>query len=49
MNALTDYVNRYIKIKIRTYGDKVSTNILDLNIQGDDFNNVYRPFPRSMM
>ena len=35
MNALPVYGDRYIKIKIRTYGDKVCTNFLGLNMPGD--------------
>ena len=30
------YDERYIKTKIRTYGDKVYTNFLDLNMPEDD-------------
>ena len=30
------YDDRYIKTKIRTYGDKVYTNLCGLNVPGDD-------------
>ena len=36
LNALPVYDARYIKIKIRTYGDKVYTNFCGLNVQKDD-------------
>ena len=36
LNALPVYDDRYIKIKIRTYGDKVYTNIRGLNVPEDD-------------
>ena len=32
LNALSVYDNRYIKIKIRTYDNKVYTNFRDLNV-----------------
>ena len=35
MNALPAYDDRYIKTKIRTYGDKVYTNFRDLNVPDD--------------
>ena len=35
MNALPVYYDRYIKTKIRTYGDKVYTNFHDLNVPED--------------
>ena len=36
LNALTVYDNRYIKTKIRTYGDKVCTNFSGLNVPDND-------------
>ena len=36
LNALPVYNDRYIKIKIRTYGDKVYTNFRGLNVSEDD-------------
>ena len=36
LNALPAYDDRYIKTKIRTYGDKVFTNFHGLNLQQDD-------------
>ena len=36
LNALPVYDDRYIKIKIRIYGDKVYTNFRDLNVPEDD-------------
>ena len=36
LNALTVYDDRYIKTKIRTYGDKVYTNFRGLNVAEDD-------------
>ena len=36
LNALPVYDNRYIKTKIRTYGDKVYTNFRGLNVPEDD-------------
>ena len=33
LNALSVYDDRYIKTKIRTYGDKVYTNFRGLNVQ----------------
>ena len=36
LNALPVYDERYIKIKIRTYGDKVYTNFRGSNVPGDD-------------
>ena len=36
LNALPVYDDRYIKIKIKTYGDKVCTNFCGLNVSEDD-------------
>ena len=36
LNTLPVYDNRYIKTKIRTYGDKVYTNFRELNVPEDD-------------
>ena len=36
LNALPVYDNRYIKNKIRTYDDKVYTNLRGLNVPEDD-------------
>ena len=36
LNALRDIKIRYMKTKIKTYGDKVYTNFLDLNVPEDD-------------
>ena len=36
LNALPVYGDRYIKTKIRTYGDKVYTSFRGLNVPGDD-------------
>ena len=36
LNTLPVYDDRYIKTKIRTYGDKVYTNFRDLNVPEDD-------------
>ena len=36
LNTLSVYDNRYVKSKTRTYGDKVQTNFLGLNVQEDD-------------
>ena len=36
LNALPVYDNRYIKTKIRTYGDKVYTNFCGLNVPEND-------------
>ena len=36
MNALSVYDDRYIKTKIRTYGDKVYCNFPSLNVPEDD-------------
>ena len=36
LNVLSVYDNRYIKTKIRTYGDKVCTNFRGLNVPGDN-------------
>ena len=36
LNALPVYVDKYIKIKIRTCGDKIHTNFRDLNVSDDD-------------
>ena len=47
MNALSGNVDRYIKTKIRAYGDKSFTNFLGLNVQEDDlwiFCNQFRWF-----
>ena len=33
LNTLPVYGDRYIKIKIRTYGDKVYTNVLGLHVK----------------
>ena len=35
LNALTVYDDRYIKTKIRTYGDKDYTNFRELNVPED--------------
>ena len=35
-NALPVYDERYVRTKIRTYGDNVYTNFCDLNIPDDD-------------
>ena len=35
LNALPVYDNRYVKTKIRTYGDKVYTNFRGLNVPED--------------
>ena len=35
MNALPAYDDRYIKTKIKTYGDKVYTTFCDLNVPED--------------
>ena len=35
MECITVYDERYIKTKIRTYGDKVYTNFRDLNVPED--------------
>ena len=35
-NALPVYDDRYIKTKIRRYGDKIYTNFRDLNVPKDD-------------
>ena len=35
MECITVYDDRYIKTKIRTYGDKVYTNFRDLNVPED--------------
>ena len=35
-NALPVYDDRYIKTKLRTYGDKVYTNFRSLNVPEDD-------------
>ena len=35
LNALPVYDNRYIKTKLRTYGDKVHTNFRSLNMPED--------------
>ena len=36
LNALPVYHDRYVKTKIRTYGNKVYTSFLDLNVLEDD-------------
>ena len=36
LNTLPVYDDRYIKTKIRTYGDKVYTNFCGLNVSEDD-------------
>ena len=36
MNSLPVYVDRYIKTKIKTCGDKVHTNFHGLNVVEDD-------------
>ena len=36
MNALLVYDDRYIKTKIRTYGNKVYTNFRGLNVPNDE-------------
>ena len=36
LKVLPVYDDRYIKTKIRTYGDKVYTNFRDLNLPEDD-------------
>ena len=36
LNALPVYGDRYIKTKIRTYGDKVYTNFRGLNVPRND-------------
>ena len=36
LKVLPVYDDRYIKIKIRTYGDKVHTNFCGLNVSEDD-------------
>ena len=36
LNALPVYDDRYIKTKIRTYGDKVYTNVRGLSVLEDD-------------
>ena len=36
LTALSGYDDRYIKTKIRTYGDKVYTNFHGLNVLEDD-------------
>ena len=36
LNTLPVYDNRYIKTKIRTYGDKVYTNFCGLNVSEED-------------
>ena len=35
LNALPVYVDRYVKAKIKTYGDKVYTDFDDLNVPED--------------
>ena len=44
MNALSDNVDRYIKTRIRAYGDKSFTNFLGLNVQEDDLRIFYNQF-----
>ena len=36
LNALPGYNDRYMKSKIRTYGDKIYTNVRGLNVTEDD-------------
>ena len=36
MNALQVYDDKYIKIKMRTYGDKVYSSFYTLNVSADD-------------
>ena len=36
LNALSVYNDRYVKTKIRTYGNKVYTKRFGLNVPGDD-------------
>ena len=36
LNALLVYDDRYIKTKICTYGDKVYTNFIGINVSEDD-------------
>ena len=36
LNALPDYGDRYIKTKIKAYGDKVYTDFRDLNLPEDE-------------
>ena len=36
LNALPVYDDRYIKTKIKTYGDEVHTNFRGLNVSEDD-------------
>ena len=36
LDALPVYDNKYIKTKIKTYGDKVYTNFHDLDVPEDD-------------
>ena len=36
LNALPDYGDRYIKTKIKTYGDKVYTDFRGLNLPEDE-------------
>ena len=40
LNALPVYDCRYIKTKIRAYGDKVYTNFHGLNLSEDDMENL---------
>ena len=47
LNALPVYDDRYIKIKIRTYGDKVYNNFRGLNVPGDDIE--YKIFKSSFL
>ena len=41
LNALPVYDDRYIKTKIRTFGDKVYTNFRELNVPEDDIECEY--------
>ena len=41
LNPLQVYDDRYIKIKIRTYGDKVYTNFRGLNVPENDIECKY--------
>ena len=47
LNTLTVYDDRYIKTKIRTYGDKVYNNFRGLNVPGDDIE--YKIFKSSFL
>ena len=43
LNSLPVYDDRYIKIKVRTYGDKVYTNFCGWNVS-EDVGVEYEPF-----